>query len=379
MFDVDPQLLDLLYRGVTEPGGFDQALQATMQLFGCSGAALVSANPLAPESNLALTAGAWSEGAKLYPQFAHLDPAPVMLARMPVGTASATDRIFTSEERRRSVFVQEFLRPAGFVETLGGNLFSDKNRFAVIGLHRGTDRAAFNEDEIARLGRLIPHIARALQLRRMFESMAGMASGLQAILDRLHAGVMLLDRKGTALFVNAAMQAITRRGDGLSLDREGRLFPSDLTARRKLERLLAQQANEGGAGGTFVIPRREPGSHYAGIVAPVPPAFDDMTWDRAGNRQERGEMLVIIHDPDTRSRNAAEILQTGLNLTRAAARLVEALSADDDLQSFAMREGITIHTARFHLRTALARTGAGTQAELVRIAVRLLRDVAMRG
>jgi len=62
---------------------------------------------------------------------------------------------------------------------------------------------------------------------------------------------------------------------------------------------------------------------------------------------------------------------------RGVAKGVAALAADDDLKSFAEGEGITIHTARFHLRTALARTGAKTQAELVRLAVRLLRDFAL--
>jgi DNA-binding CsgD family transcriptional regulator len=53
------------------------------------------------------------------------------------------------------------------------------------------------------------------------------------------------------------------------------------------------------------------------------------------------------------------------------------LAADDDLKSYAERERLTIHTARFHLRRALEWTGARTQAELVRLAVRLLRDVAL--
>jgi DNA-binding CsgD family transcriptional regulator len=371
MLDVEPQLLDMLYRGVTEAGGFGEALQSMMRMFGCSGAALVSVDPLTPASNLALTAGLLQQNAKLYEQFATVDPAPIMFSRLRVGTASATDRIFSAEELRGSVFLQEFLRPLNIVETLGGNLFADKDRFALIGLQRGSDRPEFDDDDIAQLGRVMPHIARAVQLRRTFENMTAMTHLAQAAIDRLHAGVMLLDRGGTALFVNAAMQAVVRRGDGFAFDRKGRPFPVDLTARRNLEKLLAG----GGAGGTFVVPRTELGGSYTGIVAPVPPAFNDVAWDRRG----RAQTLVIVHDPDTRSRNAVEILQQGLNLTKAAARLVEAIAADDDLQSFADREGITIHTARFHLRTALARTGATTQAELVRTAVRLLRDVAMRG
>ena len=97
-----------------------------------------------------------------------------------------------------------------------------------------------------------------------------------------------------------------------------------------------------------------------------------------GEARGRG-VIVLVHDPDSRPRQAEEILQVGLGLTPGAARLVAALAADDDLKAFAAREGVTIHTARFHLRTALTRTGTKTQSDLVRSAVRLLRDMALRG
>jgi hypothetical protein len=86
---------------------------------------------------------------------------------------------------------------------------------------------------------------------------------------------------------------------------------------------------------------------------------------------------VLVHDPEAQPTVMSEMLEQGLRLPEGAARLVAALAADDDLKSYAEREGVTIHTARFHLRTALARTGARTQAELVRLAVRLLRDFAL--
>ena len=375
MAEIDPILLDKLSRAVTEDGGFGEVLQSIMGTFGCASATLVSVDPLAPESSLTLTAGLLPEHVKLYHEFANIDPAPIIFSRMPVGTASATDRIFTPDELRENVFFQEFMRPIHLAETMCGNLFADGERFALIGLQRGGDRRAFDDEEIAAVGQLVPHIARALKLRRIFENTAAMTHAAQAAIDRLPAGVMLLDRAGTALFVNASMRAIARRGDGFALDRKGRPFPIDLTARRDLERLLAEAGSQSSVGGIFTVPRADLGGRYTGIVAPVPAAFNDVVWQRRG----RAEILLIVHDPDSRSRDAAEILQRALNLTRAAARLVAALAADDDLQSFADREGITIHTARFHLRTALARTGTGTQAELVRVAVRLLRDVAMRG
>jgi DNA-binding CsgD family transcriptional regulator len=90
-------------------------------------------------------------------------------------------------------------------------------------------------------------------------------------------------------------------------------------------------------------------------------------------------VIVLVHDPASRTADPVRLLAEGLGLPAAAARLVAALATDADLQVHAEREGITIHTARFHLRTALARTGTRTQAELVRRAVAYLRDVGMRG
>jgi DNA-binding CsgD family transcriptional regulator len=97
---------------------------------------------------------------------------------------------------------------------------------------------------------------------------------------------------------------------------------------------------------------------------------------RLGARRD-ARAIVVVHDPDSGSANTSEILEQGLGLSKGAARLVAALAADHDLKTFAESEGVTIHTARFHLRSALSRTGAKTQAEVVRIAVRLLRDFAL--
>lgn len=109
------------------------------------------------------------------------------------------------------------------------------------------------------------------------------------------------------------------------------------------------------------------------LVAPSPSSLAALSWERRGY----ATAIVLVHDPAVRSPNAASILEKGLHLPKGAARLVAALAADDRLKSFAEREQVTIHTARFHLRTALARAGARTQAELVRLVVRLLRDFAL--
>jgi len=372
MDNAETLFLEALYRGVTDAPSLKRALDLAMNMFNCRGAALVSLDAKVPALDFGLIAGVFDDYGRLYlDQFAKIDPAPAVFARLPSGTASTTDRIMTREQRYNDPFVNEFFRPIGLVETLGGTLFGDRGRFSLIGLQRGADRPQFDDDDIARTERMMPHITRALQLRRAFFRVQAKNFGLQAMVDRLAAGVVLLDSEGEAVFVNATMRAIAQRGDGISLDRSGRPMPANLDARRRFEALL-KNVNQGGAGGILTARRSHGGVDYVMLVAPSPSSLSELEWE---GRAHAGT-IVLVHDPASRGQGTDEILEHGLRLPKGAARLVAALAADDDLKSFAEREGVTIHTARFHLRTALARSGARTQAELVRLAVRLLRDLA---
>jgi DNA-binding CsgD family transcriptional regulator/PAS domain-containing protein len=369
----EARVLDALYRGATDGGAFAEALGLCADRFACCSGSLLSLDAGAPASNLILTTGVFDADARrrYAADFATSDPAPAAFARIPVGSATTTDRLIPAEQRRRSIFVHEFYRPLGLAETLGGNLSANSGRFELIGLQRGPDRPAFDEHEIAAVERLMPHVARALQIRRAFLGLEAKAAGLQAALDRLSVGVLLLDAGGAVLFVNAALQAIAARGDGLALTRAGRPVAAGADARRRLEALLADVA-AGGSGGVMRVPRRSGPQPYAVLVAPAPSSLGQRIDARAPGA------LVLVHDPEAGAPPAPAVLQEALGLPPAAARLVAALADHDDLRSFTAREGITIHTTRFHLRTALARTGARSQAELVRLAVRLLRDLGRR-
>jgi PAS domain-containing protein len=325
-----------------------------------------------PTATFILTSGLLKENLQLYlDKYAQIDPAPALFARLPAGTATSTDRLFTPEQRDNDGFFNEFFRPMGVVETLGGNLYSDRANYSLVGLMRGEDRKPFDDDDIALLERLMPHLARALQLRRAFYRSDAKSLGLQATANRLSAGLVLLDEGGVALFVNAAMQAIAQRGDGFALDRSGRPLPINIEARQRFDALLEDVT--GGGGGGILTVQRTGVRDYVLMIAPLPWSSTQSEWERRGPVGA----IVLVHDPEAQAPGTADILERGLGLPKGAARLVAALAAADDLKSFAQAEGITIHTVRFHLRTALARTGAKTQAELVRLAVRLIRDFTL--
>jgi PAS domain-containing protein len=372
--DADERLLDALYRGVADGAEFERSLELIQNMFGGRGAVLVAVDAQDPTANFIASSGWLKENLQVYlDRYAQIDPVPALISlRQPAGTATCTNRLFSPEQLKADRFYNEFFVPSGMVESLVGNLYSDQGNFSLVVVMRGEDRRPFDDEDIAGMERLMPHITRVMQLRRAFVRVDAKNLGLQATVDRLGAGVVLLDRDGMALFVNTAMQAVAQRGDGFALDRSGCPLPGGIKARQRFDKLLKEVAG-GGGGGILTVQRSSGARDYVVLIAPSPPSSAQSDWERQGP----GGAIVLVHDPEAQPSGMADILEQGLRLPKGAARLAAALAADDDLKSFAAREGITIHTARFHLRTALARTGARTQAELVRMVVRLIRDFAL--
>jgi DNA-binding CsgD family transcriptional regulator len=374
MGDVDVSLLDALYSGATDSEEFKRAMLLVGQQLSCSSSVLISLDPHSPGASLLLSTGAFDGPASQhYAELAPFDPAPATFTRLARGSASTTDRLLTAEQLRDGLFLNEFYRPRGFVETLGGHLQSDHANFALVGFHRGKDRPPFGDDDISYLERLMPHISRALSLRREFIGLQTKLTGLQGALDHLAAGIVLLDPNGRALFANTAIRAMARRNDGLSLDRAGFPIPAAMAERQRFDAMIAAVL-AGGPGGTLRVSRKSDAQPYAVLVSPAPTSLLELN----GEQRAHAGILIVVHDPSAQMRTDPALLQDALGLTPGAAKLVTALAGDDDLKSFAEREGITIHTARFHLRTALARTGTRTQAQLVRLAVRLLAELRLR-
>jgi len=87
---------------------------------------------------------------------------------------------------------------------------------------------------------------------------------------------------------------------------------------------------------------------------------------------------VVVHDPSARAAPPSELLMETFGLTRHSAELVAALVAGNDLKDYAEQAHVTIHTARFHLKSAFARMNVHNQAQLVSLAVTVLAELALR-
>ena len=363
--DAEAKIIDAIYRGACDSVELSRALELIAAYFGSPGVTLGELDQAHPERQFVVGARTFDdEFFANYMPYVELDPAPRAFAALAVGTASITNRMFSASFLRRNVFLHELLRPHGVEASLGSPVLSDSGRFALISVHQGINRRSYDDDDIARLERLTPHVMRALQLRRMFLQSEARAKALESIIDRSETGMIGLRGDGPAMFVNGAALAVAAACDGIGLDRNGRLVPADRVAAMRLAALAADVAG-GGAGGLVRIPRPSGRLPYIVLVSPLP-SGDDLF------PNSHGGVLFAIHDPAQRKTPAEQRIAQLLHIPLGAAKVVQAILEGVDLKDYADRAGISMNTVRFHLKNAFAGTDTHSQAELVRIALSAL-------
>jgi len=190
---------------------------------------------------------------------------------------------------------------------------------------------------------------------------------VEAALDALVVGVVIVDRTGRILFANRSAYAIGKRNDGLSLGSLG-LCCGRTVDTRELRRKIHAAAtiadiNLRAVPASMVVPRSHGLRPYVVTVAPLRGAALDMLGSR-------GTAVLFITDPNLEPRRPSEILEQIYGLTPAEVRLAVALGAGKTLDDLVTAFGVAKTTLRTQLLQVFRKTGTSRQAELVLLVAR---------
>jgi PAS domain-containing protein len=362
---IDGVILDTLYEGVTSDSHFEAMLSMLAEYFRCPSAGLVYIDAGRPGASIELGYGIFDAAAqKRYrEEYAVLDPAPAAMANLPVGRAATTERLLKPEELKDSRFLNEFYHPLGLREAMGGPIVKDAGRFGIIAVQRGPDRPSFDDTDISAFEVIMPHVSRVIALRRSFFELETRVRTLDEALDAIPIAVLVLNSSGVLTHGNSFARALLAQDDGLALTRDGRLEATDPVAAKKLKSTLDTSIYPIPTA-IIRIPRKSGRIPYVLKVAP-----SDVTTDI-------GQGVVIhISDLSGPSGDVSKLLANALGLSGPSARLVAALVRGDELKTYADSAGISLNTAKFHLKAAFLATGASRQSELVRLASAIVREL----
>lgn len=179
-----------------------------------------------------------------------------------------------------------------------------------------------------------------------------------AILEKLHRGVLVVDRRSVVVFMNGAAEIMLARKNGLLLRGRCLRFEAS-TANAALERFLADGCGTPDCGSLVLrvdgVRLRSP---YRVLVTPLATA------------QSKGDGAclygVFVYEPNGGQKPLPiAVLRHLYGLTAAEARLANALFAGKTLVQAAEIFGVSINTAKYTLKSVFNKCDVGSRAELL--------------
>ena len=278
------------------------------------------------------------------------------------------EQVVPQEELVETDYYKEFLAPQNIFHTLCAVV--DKRGSSILHLRLGRPRAApkFSDADVDLCREALVHMQRATHIQSDFKKHCLIEHAAMEALDCVSIGLAVVDSKGRLLAANALAHALIASGDGLVKNASG----LEIRCRgrsKSLHNLIADGAHANGNGAEqapdFLALQQASGAQlFAALVHPVESGADAAVPNGAH------ASLVIICDPERKSKLCEQALCRFYDLTPAEARLAARLAGAARLDEAAMALGISIHTARTHLKRIFDKTGTDRQADLIRVLCR---------
>ena len=346
-------LLQLVYACPGDLAGWQRVLDALGRVFLTDDVHLAALDRTGAIETDFITSRAAGEAYRDH--YGALDLAVHRLVRGAPGRAMSERGLLSREELARCPVQHELLPQHGIATRLWVKSGLERDGTFVATLLRAKGRGAFEAAEERCIERLQPHLRQAMALHRTVEMARRERGTVEAGLDALPIGFILLDAGGRLLFGNKAAQRMFRARGLRVLD--GRLSVSGAGMDARLHRAIAGAA--GGKGGdSFVIPGQADGRMRVRVL-PL-----------AGGILEAGRAAVaVLVEGDGQGAVADADTLRAASLTPAEVALVVALVGGQTVGEHAAGVGRSVHTVRAQLRSALGKTGTHRQSELVLFAL----------
>jgi DNA-binding CsgD family transcriptional regulator len=270
----------------------------------------------------------------------------------------------TRSELERTEFYNDWMRPQGIAHPFTAFLYNAApgEPLSVLGGFREESSGPLRGQDLDPVRSLVPHLQRALVVHSRVQGAELRADAAVEVLDRICGGVILLDERGRLLAANRAAERILALSDGLVLGRDG---PSASTAEQtgELRRAVAGAARTGArkgeeAGAVLRLARPSGRPALEVVVTPIriesSPLFD-----------REAAAAIFVAGPDAPVDGPPQRLRQLFGLTPVETEVASRLVKGMDLAAIGDDLGITIHTARGHLKQLFAKTGTHRQPELV--------------
>jgi DNA-binding CsgD family transcriptional regulator/GAF domain-containing protein len=278
---------------------------------------------------------------------------------MPEGEPFDVSESFSDPRLLADPAVKVFLGPAKLVEGRFGTATKGDGMIVPLACLNSAARGGLDPAQTALMRRLMHHVGQAAKVHLRLARLQGEVQALSSSLQRLTVGVMTVTATLRLRFLNAEAERILSDADGVRL-RNLRIGLSDPTVHAALKRAVAGMASCGAdeAPACLFVPRPSGAPSYTVVVAP--PAA-------SGPASPLAAATLFLTDPvGPTALPAPALLAAGLGLTATEAEVARLAAMGRGMAFVAESLGVSLNTARTHLKAVYAKVGVNHQAALAR-------------
>ncbi len=363
------ELLATLYAAPLQPEKWQIFFEHLARLTKISSGYFVSGS----QSGYEVLAGggfAWNQESMriMNERYVQADPFGPPFFRNPRIAVIPGEELVSQHQLLKTEFYNDFLVKNEMETVTMVSCTSTTERVDVMPVWRRSTDGPMDQDSVNLLRLLLPHAQLALQMRTKLQQAEFRDMFGESALDAMSIAAFLVSESGHVQHMNSLAMDVVRKADGLRLERTT-LNAIDPSENAKLQFLIRSAATEGkkrpglAPGGALSISRNGVKGHLHIAVLPIPQDCASMAASHCA--------LVIVSAPGTSPKSRASLLTTLYGLTPTEARLADLLLRGLEVRAIADYLGITIETARFHLKRVLAKTSTHRQTELIRLMLSL--------
>lgn len=368
----DPHLLDLIdaiYACAADQQDWSAFLKQYSAAFPAVKPALAGYDTQFSKLNVWLIEGIPEDAARAYAEYYYkLNPWADMLQSLALEPQVRWgDEHISREEVMKTPFYNEFVRrlddAAGGFATL---IARDSDRF--LSFHGNFNYKHLEEAQRAArcMTQLWPHLVRAIELYRRLGDLSLHAGALEDVLNGLSVPAFVIDSDLLLVFANDRARDLLREGMLFDTKQSRHLrFRSSADDRAIRQQLAALDHRSAEVPSVYFALQRPLGRQLVGFLSRL-----RLDQDAAIPQTKRilfpRQLYALFLIPPKRPIAAdVDAICAVLGVTRAEARLAQALISGRTLQEHAREARISYHTARTHMKALIAKTESASQAELI--------------
>lgn len=361
-------LVNHIYRGITDVTAWDDVVNRLVEVTGSRKGLLTyrsdnSADMMLTQSPLLaprLVNISPEQAGEYFDHYFMIDPWTEHETNMKLQDVIRFGDYVPIESLKQSVFYKEFLSTLRVEDGFALNVAKGPHTWVVLNLLID-NKPSMNPDDILQLLQLLtPHLQRAFQAAIELTLAKTSNDELSTLLDQHRESIFLLDIDGKIVYLNSKAEQVIEQNKELYI-KNNYLKCQSYTANEELTGLIRNAVNRESNKSCHMLLARKINEKPLQLY--ITPFYQN----NGISAIKRSYVVVLITDPSIHPDSLLSKLNQLYKLTSSEAKLVESLTLGISLKDHAKNNNISFNTARWHLRNVFIKTGANSQADLIKL------------